>query len=208
MTARFPPSRRATFADDGWALVDAERAYRERDGVYWVPPEELRRGLRPGALAKLLFAWADSGDGDPGRERMWVEIERVEEDGAFEGRLRDEPVAIAPIGEGAWIAAGPEHVVDVISEPGGKPSSEASELVRCEGHGWSEPCFVCEHVAEGTDAGFHEGGDGTQLRPDAWCDACDARVAAAGSWELVEEPRVLLVCGGCYDRLRDRNRRG
>jgi hypothetical protein len=208
MVERLPRRpRRATLADDGWTLVDVERAYRARDGVYWVPPAEARRGLRPGALAKLLFAWAETAPDDPGRERLWVEVERVEADGSFVGRLLSEPVADAPIGEGALVLASPAHVVDVATGRDAPPLAERSDLVRCEGHGWSEPCFVCEHVTDGEDLGFHEG-DPDRLRPDAWCDACDLLVADAGSWDDVEpHPHVVLVCGGCYDRYRDRNRR-
>jgi hypothetical protein len=208
MTARIPRRLRlATLAEDGWSLLDVERAYRARDGVYWVPPAEARRALRPGALARLLFAWADAAPDDPGRERLWVEVERIEDGGRFVGRLLNEPVAVAPIGEGARIPAGPEHVLDVVSAPGERSLSERSDLVRCEGHGWSEPCFVCEHVTEGEDLGFHEGGDPARLRPDAWCDACDLLVVGVEGWGEVEpHPRVVLVCGGCYDLFRDRNR--
>ena len=53
--------RFATLARDGWALVDAERAYRLRDGVYWVPPAAERWHLRQGMLAKLVFVWAEAG---------------------------------------------------------------------------------------------------------------------------------------------------
>jgi hypothetical protein len=208
VTARNLGPRFATLADDGWSLLDVERAYRRRDGVYWVPPAETRRGLRPGALAKLLFAWADPGPDDPGREGMWVEIERAEEDGSFVGRLVNEPVAVAPIGAGAWVRAGPAHVADVVSGPRGEPLSEQSDLLRCDGHGWSEPCFVCAHVTLGEGLGFHEGDDPARLRPHAWCDACDAIVTVAGGWGRAEVGLpVVRVCGGCYDRFRGRNRR-
>jgi hypothetical protein len=198
--------RDATFAADGWSLVDVDRAYRRRDGVYWVPPPEARRALRPGMLARLLFAWADAAPDDPGRERLWIAVDRVDEDGAFEGRLVDEPAAIAPVSAGDPVRAGPEHVLDLATGPGGEPLAARSGLVRCEGHGWSEPCFVCAHLTQGEGLGFHAGGP-ARLRPDAWCDACDARLRAPGSLDAAEEPRVLAICGGCYDRLRDLHRR-
>jgi hypothetical protein len=203
-------ARVATLASDGWALIDVEAAYRARDGVYWVPPVEARRGIRRGMLAQLLFAWADPGPDDPGRERMWIEVERVEPDGSFAGTLANEPIAVAPISEGEWIVARPEHVLDVVPERGARRLSEESDLVVCRGHGWSEPCYVCEHVAHGDGLGFHEADDPSTLRPNAWCDACDAVVmAAGGSWERAErEPKIVLACGGCYDRYRERNRRG
>lgn len=204
-----PPRRPglATLADDGWTLIDVERAYRVRDGVYWVPPAGARRGLRPGARALLLFAWADAGPEDPGRERLWVEVERVAPDGALVGRLLGEPAAAAPIGEGAEVRARPEHVADLADGPGAPPLSERSDLVRCAGHGWSEPCSVCDHLADGEGLGFHPAADPSRLRPDAWCDACDLLLAAAGGWEAASpRPCTVRVCGGCYDRYRDRNR--
>jgi hypothetical protein len=99
-------------------------------------------------------------------------------------------------------------VVDV-AERGGPPLSERSELARCERHGWSEPCFVCDHFMSGEGLGWNErGGDPARLRPGAWCDACAAILARAGSWEAADPPPPLrLVCGGCYDRIRELNRR-
>lgn len=196
----------ATLASDGWALLDAERAYLRRDGVYWVPPPAERRGIPPGVLAKLVFVWEDPAPDEPGRERMWVEVER-EESGAYLGKLANEPHADAPISEGAPVWFRPEHVVD-LCVPGGRPLTEKSELVHCGSHGWSEPCFVCIHVYEGTGRGFNEPREPGRLRPDAWCDACDALVAGKASWEAAEtEPPIRLVCGACYDRIRERNRR-
>jgi hypothetical protein len=186
-----------------------ERAYHARDGVYWVPPADGRRALRPGMRALLLFAWADPAPDDPGRERLWVEVERAEPGGAIFARLASEPLADAPLSEGARVVLGPEHVLDLADARGAASLAERSDLVRCRGHGWSEPCFVCEHVTHGEGLGFHVAAGCAALRPHAWCDACDVLLlAAGGSWELVEEdPPVSLVCGGCYDRYRDLNRR-
>jgi hypothetical protein len=42
----------------------------------------------------------------------------------------------------------------------------------------------------------------TDMRPDAWCSACEqARVDAGGDWtpEVEEKLRVQLLCGACYD---------
>ncbi len=196
----------ADLGRDGWTIVDAERAYHDREGVYWVPPSHERRGIPPGALAKLLFIWAKPGPGDPTHERMWVEVVR-EEKGRYLGRLANEPYAGArPIGEGANVWFGPEHVID-LCVPGGKPLSEKSHLVRCQGHGWSEPCWVCVHVAEGTGLGFNEGGDPGRLRPDAWCDQCDKLLEGKAAWDDSFQPPIKLVCGACYDEHRRRNRR-
>jgi hypothetical protein len=204
-----PARRRATFARDGWSLLEVERAYRARDGVYWVPPAGIRSAIRRGNLAQLLFAWAEAGPDDPGRERLWVDVARVDEDGAFAGRLVNEPAAVAPVGHGDWIWAGPEHVLDLVAEPGGEPLAARSGLLRCPGHGWSEPCLVCEHLPRGEGLGFHAApGDGAGLlRPDAWCDACEARARPSSRPDRGGAPRAVAICGGCYDRLRDLHRR-
>jgi hypothetical protein len=205
---RDPDHRLATLARDGWALVDVERAFLARDGVYWVPPTAERRAPAPGSLVKLLFAWADPGrPEDPGRERLWVEVV-AHEGGLLAGRLVEEPDADAPIAPGAEVCFRPEHVADVVV-PGHMPLSERSGLVRCaEGHGWSEPAFVCAHLAGGTELGFHVSGDPAAFRPEAWCDRCARAVEEAASGGApAPPPNVVRVCGGCWDRVRDRNRR-
>ncbi len=195
----------ASLDADGWVLVDAEGAYQRRDGVYWVPPIEERRDIPVGVLAKLIFAWAQPGPDEPARERMWVEIEGRDGE-TYWGRLENEPDADAPIQKGAVVCFRVEHVVD-LCVPDGKPLSEKSKLIRCGGHGWSEPCFVCVHLTQSEGIGFNAG-DGDSLRPDAWCDECDRLLVGRSGWEEVEkEPPIKVVCGACYDEFRARNRR-
>lgn len=196
----------ATAERDGWTLVDAVRAYAERDGVYWLPGAEACESFPDGTLVKVVFEWANSGADGPKRERMWVSV-ACEGGGAFHGHLDNDPFLPNPpikCGEGLWFRA--EHVVDVL-RPGEKPLSDQVETVRCACHIVSEPCYVCEHLSAESSVGFNHGEEGT-LRPDAWCDACEALVGAKASWdEVAQHPQIRLVCGGCYDDIRARNRR-
>jgi hypothetical protein len=80
------------------------------------------------------------------------------------------------------------------------------QTVNCEVHGWQEQTFVCQHIAQslhtGIPVGFHWSSEQTDMRPDAWCSACEqARVDAGGDWtpEVEEKLRVRLLCGACYD---------
>lgn len=84
---------------------------------------------------------------------------------------------------------------------------DTSKRVTCEDHGETYATFVCAHVAHGSGQGFNVGRE-DDPRPDAWCDACDARLAANG-WEWSDEieavAEVTMICSECYDRARARN---
>ena len=62
---------------------------------------------------------------------------------------------------------------------------------------------------KGDGRGFNPGFDEEQpedLRPDAWCDACEALRERAGGWddETTPEAEISLACAGCYDEIRRR----
>ena len=88
--------------------------------------------------------------------------------------------------------------------------SDADKKVECGEHGRREPAFVCQHLIDGTAAGFHWGQDDEdpdRVCPDAWCDACEAVRRSEGGWNDRSEAfaRVRLLCDGCYERVRERN---
>jgi hypothetical protein len=80
--------------------------------------------------------------------------------------------------------------------------------VVCGVHGTTPATFACRHVASGVACGFHVDPDDGEW-PDAWCDACDERLAAGGGeWthEAEELADIKVLCTHCYELARDRNR--
>ncbi len=81
------------------------------------------------------------------------------------------------------------------------------EEVECDLHGSSLPAFVCVHLMDGDELGFHDSGDvpEDQSRPDAWCGDCEDRRVAEDGWRKGVEPEIALVCATCWDLMRERN---
>jgi hypothetical protein len=87
---------------------------------------------------------------------------------------------------------------------------ESEIKIQCGSHGESDGAFVCTHLVEGEQRGFNWGvnpQDPDALSPDAYCDACDAALDAAGGWtpELEAAAGVRMVCTLCYSKIRERN---
>jgi hypothetical protein len=82
--------------------------------------------------------------------------------------------------------------------------------VECQVHGKQAGAFVCQHLVSGEGRGVCIGFDPENplaLYPDAWCEACERRRAAAGEWtdEVTKEANIKLLCGGCYMEVCARN---
>jgi hypothetical protein len=207
--------RFATLEEERWRVLDAVRAYAERDRVLWLPDEEVRRAVPVGAIAKAVFEIvASDEEGEPAvhAERMWVDIDhRREEGGAvlYSGFLANDPFnpGLTRRGMRVWLSA--DHVVDVQTGPDEPLASAAADL-RCRNHGPSRRNYVCRHVAEGEGRGFNAAEDEGNPRPDAWCDACEAVLKEEG-WEWTDRAEafadIVGVCGACYDDIEERNRR-
>jgi hypothetical protein len=79
--------------------------------------------------------------------------------------------------------------------------SEPDKRVECELHGETSATFVCVHLCGGVGCGFHCAADEPDdAWPDAWCDLCDRE------WNDGKEPKIQLLCTGCYETVRARNR--
>jgi hypothetical protein len=95
-------------------LLDAEQRHRADPDTFSIPRSDVRRGLVPGDLVKLLFG---VGPGDPPpAERMWVVVLEAE-GGRYLGRLDNEPQVISDLRLGASIPFGPEHVAASYGQP-------------------------------------------------------------------------------------------
>ena len=202
----------ANLDDHGWMLDNAEDRLARGDRLFWIPPRWQREQLEPRTHAKLIFQIAcvtPDGRRERQGERMWVAIEEQAADGWFRGRLDNDPKTGGRLSYDnvVWFRA--EHVIDVI-DADGIQASEGADVLRCDEHGASETTYVCEHLAFGSGLGFHQAVDSNQRRPDAWCDACEElRIEGGGDWDALGDrhPKLSVLCGGCYDYARQRNKR-
>src|SRR5690349_2789373 len=80
-------------------------------------------------------------------------------------------------------------------------------IVQCASHGEQQETLVCQHILNGlnnkTRVGFFWTSDTPDnLRPDAWCSECEARVKNTnGEWigKAMEHLEPKVLCGICYD---------
>ncbi|MCG8315482.1 MAG: hypothetical protein MI976_19920 [Pseudomonadales bacterium] len=88
--------------------------------------------------------------------------------------------------------------------------SDERDKVECSTHGKTSATFICHHLSEGENLGFHMGfdpDDGDDLYPDAWCDKCDQVLEKEGEWNDASAAfaNIKLVCSGCYQEIREKN---
>jgi hypothetical protein len=84
---------------------------------------------------------------------------------------------------------------------------DVNKLMSCRVHGQGYATFVCQHLVAGKGRGFYFGDD-EDVRPDAWCGECDARLEHNdGEWndEIEALAGVKLLCSNCYDLVRFEN---
>jgi hypothetical protein len=204
--------RLATMDDDGWMLMDAEQRLAAGDRLYWIPSrwerDHLEEHVPEGGFVKLLFRIFDPAEPEyPATERMWVTL-GAREGEWYHGHLANEPHTAGTAQEGmpVWFRA--EHVIDYAGPGGEGQASEGKDVLQCDRHGASRPCYVCAHlVMTGERRGFNTALNAEEERPDAWCDECDRLLDGVDDWEALgdRQPEIEIVCGGCYDTLRERH---
>lgn len=91
-----------------YRLANAEERHSASPRTFFIPQRSERENLSPGHPATLLFELVDPGAGDPGAERMWVEVLQVG-GGHFVGALVNVPRAITTLDQGALMEFGPEQ---------------------------------------------------------------------------------------------------
>lgn len=88
-----------------------------------------------------------------------------------------------------------------------------TDKINCAVHGIQDFGLLCTHLAlslrHREKIGFHEYDSGDSGRPDAWCDACEAR------WDLTKtdddrdqwfiDCDHKLVCATCWDEAKELN---
>lgn len=199
-------------ARDGWELVNAEHRFASAQHVYWLPQRCDREAVCPGDCVKLIFRLLQGPDVEaegPHHEWMWVTVGGVDGE-AFYGVLDNEPVMPGGAALGMHVRFGPEHIVDILRVDGWQASA-GEDILRCDAHGLSRMTYVCSHLAQGAaQRGFYTAEEPWpgNPRPDAWCATCEAALQRFGSWDEAgdQEPKLAILCGGCYDNCRERNR--
>lgn len=85
--------------------------------------------------------------------------------------------------------------------------SDSESQIECACHGRTPSTFVCEHLQTGAGCGFHDSGAEDDPWPDAWCDSCNVVLERDGEWTDDNSPELAILCTGCYERVRESNRR-
>ncbi|MBF5057291.1 hypothetical protein Y5W_02585 [Alcanivorax sp. 521-1] len=95
-----------------WRLEDARGIADANPYTFYKPSPEAIAALVPGERAKLIFLFDGEQPDAPGGERMWVEIEAVE-DGVFQGRLANQPLHIEALTVGDPVRFEACHIIGV-----------------------------------------------------------------------------------------------
>jgi hypothetical protein len=94
-----------------WQLVDADPIAAENPYTFYKPSRDLIARVRPGETVKLIFRFDSTDSKAPSAERMWVVVEEVRSDGAFRGRLDNEPRYIADLKIGDPVEFNSCHII-------------------------------------------------------------------------------------------------
>lgn len=118
-------------AEQDWHLEDVEEAARKSQ-TFFIPPLAERSALRPGQLVRLHFVLKVCAPDGLRAERMWVEIESVDEEGSYRGYLTNKPTAIESLRPGDLIRFSPRHIAQAFiakNDPRWNPNMELSAFV-------------------------------------------------------------------------------
>jgi hypothetical protein len=130
--------------EPSWHLDDASIIAAENPYTFYKPSPQAIALLQPGNLAKLIFAFHSADPAAPGAERMWVLIERIEND-RFLGELDNDPRHITDLAAGAPIEFEARHIIDTdVDDPVADPTAP-----------YHPRCFVTNRVLkDGAPAGY------------------------------------------------------
>jgi len=95
-----------------WYLGDAEEQHRAHPRSFFIPSLEERSTLTPGRGVRLMFMRRAARPGEPRAERMWLEVEGVD-DAGYTGVLKNQPVFIEELAPQNRVAFEPRHVMAI-----------------------------------------------------------------------------------------------
>lgn len=91
-----------------YELVDGVKRHRESPSTFPIPPEEEKRGIKPGWFVRASFTNKGSTNG----EKLWVEIDTVDLPN-LKGHLRDTPIILDDLKDGDPVELELKHVLDI-----------------------------------------------------------------------------------------------
>jgi len=89
------------------------------------------------------------------------------------------------------------------------PLNKSSKM-ECSRHGKKAPAFICKHLQYGDNVGFFEPDEAPDAEwpfKNAWCSDCEIFAIEKGGWnDSAEEfAKIIPICEGCYDEIKQRN---
>ncbi len=89
------------------------------------------------------------------------------------------------------------------------------KYIKCDLHESGRVAFVCQHLLNDNNAGYHEAFDSEPEVDDdddyqAWCDECEKARLKEGGWNDVSMAvaQIKVVCDECYFVIKERNKKG
>ena len=112
-----------------WRLDDAAVIAADNPYTFYKPSTEAIALLRPGSLVKLIFLFASNDPQAPRAERMWVRIDRIENN-RFLGELDNDPCHIEDLKCGHPVEFDARHIIQTdVDDP--LPDPTAPYWPRC-----------------------------------------------------------------------------
>lgn len=94
-----------------WELIDVEKRNRDH-ATFAIPPESVRKTLRAGDFAKLIFEQAELFEEIFG-ERMWVVVTNSLGGGRYVGLVDNHPMMVTDVQHGDVVEFEAKHICEV-----------------------------------------------------------------------------------------------
>src|SRR5262245_37433076 len=95
-----------------YSLDDAERLHRDAPRTFSIPRSEVRKSLRRGDFAKLVFLFKKPASDGCNAERMWCLVKRRDKQG-YVGALSNHPRYLEEISHGDPIRFKARHIAAI-----------------------------------------------------------------------------------------------